>query len=161
MNVKIKNFSMEIDKKKIIKYSIIAGTILIIFSLGFWAGYATRFKRAESNSGRIEQRIDTIGQSAGRAGTEIETGINNLNNAIGHNEDARRSIGAAEELNKQYKSKLDELASITKTYQESLQLANSTINDLFDLSIRRAELDEEFIKSVIGLSESSEQGTSK
>ena len=38
MNVKIKNFSIDITKEKVKKYSIIAGIILIIFSIGFGSG---------------------------------------------------------------------------------------------------------------------------
>ena len=165
MNVKIKNFSVDITKEKVKKYSIIAGIILIIFSIGFcsgfYSGYKTRLKRIESNSNGIEQGINNIGESANRAGTQIEAGIGNLNSAGKHNDDAGRNISAASTINSELQSKFDELTTVTQTYQSSLQLANSTINDLFDLSIRRAELDEEFINSVIRVLESSKQGDSQ
>ncbi len=148
-------------KKKIIKYSIIIGSAIIFFSAGFGVGYGTKFRRAESNSNGVEQRIDGIGDAANSAGNNISTGISTIGSAVDFTNIAIGSIDGATVINTELQSKLDEIARVTKAYQESIQLANSTINDIFDLSIRRAELDEEFINQIVGLLESSGQSPTK
>lgn len=151
--------NVSIDKKKIVKYGIIVGAALLIFAAGFGIGYGTRFKRIKSDSSGIEQRIDNIECTGNSERTTIESGISNLNGAINFNELTGVYINGATIYNSQLQSEIDHLTAITKDYQESLQLANSTINDLFDLSIKRAELDEEFINSIIGVLGLSEQST--
>ena len=148
-------------KKIIKKISIIGAIAIIIFAGGFCAGRFTRLGRIKSNSNGIEQRIDNTGNAAVNAGTNITSGTD-LANSAGTGIDS--AIGYGEQSTKyieQLQSQIDELVGATKTYQESLQFANTTINDLFDYSIRKAELDEQLIESVIRLSESCEQSSTE
>lgn len=151
--------NVSIKKEKIIKYGIIVGITIFIFAAGFGVGYGTQFRRIKSDSSGIEQRIDNTNSTANSERATIEDGISNLNGAINFNELTGVYIDGAAVYNSQLQSEIDHLTAITKDYQESLQLANSTINDLFDLSIKRAELDEQFINSVIGVLGLSEQST--
>lgn len=151
--------NVSIEKKKIIKFGVIIGVAILIFSAGFGIGYGTQFRRIKSDSSGIEQRIDNTSSTANSERATIESGISNLNSAVNFNELAGTYVDGASVHNSQLQSEIDHLTAITKDYQESLQLANSTINDLFDLSIKRAELDEEFINSVIGVLGLSEQST--
>lgn len=130
--------------------------ILLIFGIGFCAGRFTRLGRVKSDSNGIEQGIDNTGNAVSSAGASIEDGINLINSGSAFTDIAIGSIDRATVLNIELQSKLDELARITTTYQENLQLANTTINDLLDYSIRKSELDEEFIRSVIELSRNRE-----
>lgn len=150
--------NVSINKKKIFKYVIIACVSILIFTVGFYIGYGTKFGRIKSNSSGIEQRIDNTDSAADSERVAIESGINNLNSAVNFNELTGIYIDGATIYNSQLQSEIDHLTAITKDYQESLQLANSTINDLFDLSIKRAELDEEFINSIIRVLGLSEEG---
>ena len=150
--------NVSINKKKIVKYVIIACVSILIFTVGFCIGYGTKFGRIKSNSSGIEQRIDNTDGAADSERAAIESGINNLNSAINFNELTGIYIDGATIYNSQLQSEIDHITAITKDYQESLQLANSTINDLFDLSIKRAELDEEFINSIIRVLGLSEEG---
>lgn len=149
--------NVSIEKKKIIKFGVIIGITILIFSAGFGVGYGTQFRRIKSDSSGIEQRIDNTSSTANSERATIESGISNLNSAVNFNELAGTYVDGASVYNSQLQSEIDHLTAITKDYQESLQLANSTINDLFDLSIKRAELDEEFINSIIGVLGLSEQ----
>jgi hypothetical protein len=149
--------NVSIKKEKIIKYGIIVGLTIFIFTAGFGVGYGTQFRRIKSDCSGIEQRIDNTNSTANSERATIEDGISNLNGAINFNELTGVCIDGASVYNSQLQSEIDRLTAITKDYQESLQLANSTINDLFDLSIKRAELDEQFINSVIGVLGLSEQ----
>lgn len=151
--------NVSIEKKKIIKFGVIIGVAILIFSAGFGVGYGTQFRRIKSDSSGIEQRIDNTSSTANSERATIESGISNLNSAVNFNELAGTYVDGASVYNSQLQSEIDHLTAITKDYQESLQLANSTINDLFDLSIKRAELDEEFINSIIGVLGLSEQST--
>lgn len=130
--------------------------ILFIFGIGFCAGRFTRLGRIKSDSNGIEQGIDNTGNAVSSAGASIEDGINLINSGSAFTDIAIGSIDRATVLNIELQSKLDELTRITKTYQENLQLANTTVNDLLDYSIRKSELDEEFIRSVIELSRNCE-----
>lgn len=150
--------NVSINKKKIVKYVIIACASILIFTVGFCSGYGTKFGRIKSNSSGIEQRIDNTDSAADSERAAIESGINNLNSAVNFNELTGIYIDGATIYNSQLQSEIDHITAITKDYQESLQLANSTINDLFDLSIKRAELDEEFINSIIRVLGLSEEG---
>lgn len=150
--------NVSINKKKIVKYVIITCASILIFTIGFCIGYGAKFGRIKSNSSGIEQRIDNTDSAADSERTAIESGINNLNSAVNFNELIGIYIDGATIYNSQLQSEIDHLTAITKDYQESLQLANSTINDLFDLSIKRAELDEEFINSIIRVLGLSEEG---
>ena len=150
--------NVSINKKKIFKYVIIACASILIFTVGFCIGYGVKFGRIKSNSSGIEQRIDNTDSAADSERTAIESGINNLNSAVNFNELTGIYIDGATIYNSQLQSEIDHITAITKDYQESLQLANSTINDLFDLSIKRAELDEEFINSIIRVLGLSEEG---
>lgn len=149
--------NVSIEKKKIIKFGVIIGVAILIFSAGFGVGYGTQFRRIKSDSSGIEQRIDNTNSTANSERATIESGISSLNGAVNFNELTGVYIDGATVYNSQLQSEIDHLTAITKDYQESLQLANSTINDLFDLSIKRAELDEEFINSIIGVLGLSEQ----
>lgn len=144
--------------KKIIIYISIAIGLLCI---GFCAGRFARLGRIERDSNGIKQRIDNIGDATASAGTSIENGIGFINSGLAFTDIAIRNINGATILNIQLQSKIDELVGITQAYQDSLQLANATINDLLDLSIRRAELDEEFIRSVIELSGTCKQSSTE
>ena len=150
--------NVSINKKKIFKYVIIACVSILIFTVGFCIGYGTKFGRIKSISSGIEQRIDNTDSAADSERAAIESGINNLNSAVNFNELTGIYIDGATIYNSQLQSEIDHITTITKDYQESLQLANSTINDLFDLSIKRAELDEEFINSIIRVLGLSEEG---
>ena len=150
--------NVSINKKKIVKYVIIVCASILIFTAGFCIGYRTKFGRIKSNSSGIEQRIDNADSAADSERVAIESGINNLNSAVNFNELTGIYIDGATIYNSQLQSEIDHITAITKDYQESLQLANSTINDLFDLSIKRAELDEEFINSIIRVLGLSEEG---
>ena len=150
--------NVSIDKKKIVKYAIITCASILIFTVSFCIGYRTKFGRIKSDSSGIEQRIDNADSAADSERIAIESGINNLNSAINFNELTGIYIDGATIYNSQLQSEIDHITAITKDYQESLQLANSTINDLFDLSIKRAELDEEFINSIIRVLGLSEEG---
>lgn len=150
--------NVSINKKKIVKYAVIACASILIFTVGFCIGYGAKFGRIKSNSSGIEQRIDNTDGAADSERVAIESGINNLNSAVNFNELTGIYIDGATIYNSQLQSEIDHITAITKDYQESLQLANSTINDLFDLSIKRAELDEEFINSIIRVLGLSEEG---
>lgn len=153
--------NVSINKKKIFKYVIITCVSILIFTVGFCIGYGTKFGRIKSNCSGIEQRIDNTDSAADSERAAIESGINNLNSAVNFNELTGIYIDGATIYNSQLQSEIDHITAITKDYQESLQLANSTINDLFDLSIKRAELDEEFINSIIRVLGLSEEGDGK
>lgn len=147
--------------KKNKKIIIGCAIILALCGASFCAGRYVRLGVLQSSSSGIEQRIDNIGDAADAGAADLSSGIGLVNSGLAFTDIAIGNIDRATVLNIELQSKVDELIGVTETYQANLQLANTTINDLFDLSIKRAELDEEFIRRVIELSSNCKQSSSK
>lgn len=131
---------------------------IVLFSAGFCAGRYRRLGVLESDSNRIESTADAIGDNATSAGISIESAGSLLDSSLNFGQLANGYINAATILAIEQGNTVNELIRTTEAYKGSIQLAESSINDLFDLSIRKAELNEEFIRKVIELSESSSKG---
>lgn len=137
-------------KKYSKEISIIFGFIAF-FSLGFCEGRYRRNRILESDSSRIEQRTDSIGSAAVSAGIAIDNAGNNLGSAINFNSIAIGYVDAATIHTIELQQQIDEVIRSTKDYQTALRMAESSIGNLLDLSIRKAELDEQFIDQIIGM----------
>lgn len=153
--------SNNVEKKKVIHWCGVFCLFIALYAAGFCTGRFRRISVLQSDSNRIEQRTDTIGQSGTNIAVAAGDAEGSLNSATTYNDIANGYIESAKGLAIEQSNLIDETKRLTKAYQESIQLANGTINDLLDVGIRRAELDEQFIKSIVKLYGVSPEGVSE
>lgn len=147
---------------KFIKKNIVYICLLVcFFCTAFCIGRTVRDGILESNRQKLESRTDIIGSSAAAEGIAVEAAGNSLGSAINFSNIAIGNIDAATVYSIELQHQLDEIIGITEAHQAALRLAESSIDDLFELAIRKAELNEEFIEQITELLGNSRESTSK